>query len=120
MKEIATYNLHDDRIKYLKQGQTVSSTSSRKVIVEKDKAAVAIGKRKTSLAKVSIKKGIGNITINSRNILDYFPRLEDRNQVLFPLYVTGCLGKFDIFTNVTGGGVTGKLSNVMVLTYVPE
>ena len=93
----------------------MSSTSSRKIIVEKDKAVVAIGKRKTSLAKVSIKKGIGNFIINSRNLLDYFPRLEDRNQVLFPLYVTDCLGKFDVCTNVTGGGVTGKFLYSRVL-----
>lgn len=115
LNRIASYKPHEDRIEYLKQHQTLSTTSSKKTIVEKDKESSMIGKRKTSLAKVSVIKGVGKFTINSRNLLDYFPRLEDRKQVLFPLYITSCLGKFDICTSVKGGGLTGKFNYCILL-----
>ena len=113
LHRIASLSADEERIQHLKQGQTVTSTSSKKTIVEGNAECSAIGKRKASLAKVSVRKGVGNFDINSRHLLDYFPRLADRKQVLFPLSVTGCLGKFDVSIKVKGGGLTGKTgSNV--------
>ena len=68
---------------------------------------LAVGRRKTSVAKVRVKNGDGEVVINSKSLLEYFPRLEDRQQVLFPLNVVGSLGKVDVSARVSGGGITG-------------
>lgn len=68
---------------------------------------LSVGRRKSSIAKVRVKSGDGKVLINSKQLLDYFPRLEDRQQVLYPLNLVGCLGKVDVSADVSGGGVTG-------------
>ena len=65
------------------------------------------GQRKTSSAIVKVFPGTGKIHINSKKLLEYFPRLEDRQQVLFPFHVTDSLGKYDVQIHVKGGGMTG-------------
>lgn len=110
LNEISANKINEERVDYLKQGQKSSTTSSKKKIVDGyHLESSAVGRRKTSIADVSVSKGVGKFVINSVDILNYFPRLEDRKQVLFPLSVTGCLGKFDICAQVQGGGSTGQL-----------
>jgi len=66
------------------------------------------GGRKTSTARVWIQPGEGNITVNHREFLDYFPRESDRELILSPFIATNTCGKFDVTVAVEGGGVTGK------------
>ncbi len=66
------------------------------------------GRRKTSVARVYLREGSGNITINGRNANDYFPTKEQLYIVHQPLDVTDSLGKYDILINVRGGGSTGQ------------
>ena len=68
----------------------------------------ATGRRKSSVARVNLKPGTGNITINKRGFEDYFPRETDRILSLEPLRLTNTLGKFDITATITGGGSTGQ------------
>lgn len=68
---------------------------------------IAYGFRKTALAKVEIYPGDGNIVVNSKSLLEYFPQLEDRQQVLYPLNSTQCMGKYNVIAHVRGGGSTG-------------
>jgi small subunit ribosomal protein S9 len=67
-----------------------------------------VGKRKTSVARVHLKPGAGKITINNRELEDYFPRETARVFVRQPFDVTGMLGKLDADINVQGGGLTGQ------------
>ena len=67
------------------------------------------GRRKTSVARVHLfPGGTGKITINGRDIDDYFGLETLKLIVRQPLIVTGTLDKVDIVTTVTGGGVTGQ------------
>jgi small subunit ribosomal protein S9 len=66
------------------------------------------GRRKSSVARVRVYNGTGNITINDRNIDDYFGLETLKLIVRQPLAATGCEGKFDIVCRVAGGGVTGQ------------
>lgn len=66
------------------------------------------GRRKTSSARVFLKAGEGNITINGRSLSDYFGRETARMVVRQPLDVTDLHGKFDILVTVEGGGNTGQ------------
>lgn len=66
------------------------------------------GRRKSSVARVRVYSGTGKITINNRDIDDYFGLETLKLIVRQPLSVTGTDGKFDIVCTVTGGGVTGQ------------
>jgi small subunit ribosomal protein S9 len=68
----------------------------------------ATGKRKTSVARVWMKPGSGNIVVNQKSIDDYFGRETSKMVVRQPLELTGNVGKFDIFVNVCGGGPSGQ------------
>ena len=66
------------------------------------------GRRKSSVARVRIMPGTGVITINGRDIDDYFG-LETLKLIMNqPFGVTGTAGKFDVVANVNGGGVSGQ------------
>ena len=66
------------------------------------------GRRKSSVARVRVYNGTGKITINNRDIDDYFGLETLKLIVNQPLELTETVGKFDIVCNVTGGGVTGQ------------
>ena len=66
------------------------------------------GRRKSSVARVRVYSGTGKITINDRDIDDYFGLETLKLIVNQPLEITDTVGKFDIVCNVTGGGVTGQ------------
>lgn len=66
------------------------------------------GRRKSSVARVRIYRGSGNVTINGRNIDDYFGLETLKLIVRQPLALTGNLENFDVVCTVAGGGVTGQ------------
>jgi Ribosomal protein S9 len=66
------------------------------------------GRRKSSVARVRLYEGSGNITINDRSIDDYFGLETLKLIVNQPLVTTETAGKFDIICRVSGGGVTGQ------------
>ncbi len=71
-----------------------------------------VGKRKSAIARVWLKAGTGNITVNNRALEDYFPRETLRSLVFQPLRLTGTEGEFDIKVNVKGGGISGQADAV--------
>lgn len=66
------------------------------------------GRRKKSIARVRLLSGTGNITINKRDIENYFGLETLKMIVRAPLVLTDTLGKFDVKVNVVGGGTTGQ------------
>ena len=66
------------------------------------------GRRKSSVARVRIYKGTGKITINERDIDDYFGLETLKVIVRQPLNLTDTADKFDVVCRVSGGGVTGQ------------
>ena len=66
------------------------------------------GRRKKSVARVRVYPGTGAITINGRDIDEYFGLDTMKLIVNQPFEVTGNVGKFDIVANVTGGGFSGQ------------
>ena len=66
------------------------------------------GRRKSSVARVYLAPGTGKITINKRDIDDYFGLETLKVVVRQPLVLTGTQGKFDVSVNVKGGGFTGQ------------
>ncbi len=68
----------------------------------------AVGKRKTSIARVFILPGAGKIIINTRAFNDYFGREALRYIVLQPFTTTGTTGLFDVNATIEGGGPSGQ------------
>jgi len=75
---------------------------------EKTLDAIGTGRRKTSVARVRVRPGSGKITINKRELEEYFPVVQDRNAVVGPLEHCGLRDKVDVVVLVAGGGPTGQ------------
>ncbi len=66
------------------------------------------GRRKSSTARVFLRPGNGEITVNQRSLDEYFGRETSRMVVRQPLELTETLEKFDVYVTVAGGGGTGQ------------
>ena len=69
---------------------------------------IGTGRRKTSVARVYVRDGSGKISVNGKELLQYFPQGEHVYMVRQPLMVTASENKFDILISVHGGGVNGQ------------
>jgi len=67
-----------------------------------------IGRRKAAVARIYLKEGSGIITINKRELENYFPLQTLRYVVNQPFSITGTEGQFDVKVNLKGGGFTGQ------------
>ncbi len=70
------------------------------------------GRRKTAVARVSLRAGSGNVVINGRPWEQYFPRQTSRMIILQPFELTQTLGQFDVVANVRGGGLAAQAEAV--------
>jgi small subunit ribosomal protein S9 len=66
------------------------------------------GKRKTSVARVYLRPGKGQILVNRRAMEDYFPSDTLKMVIKQPLQLTETSDKFDVYANIAGGGLTGQ------------
>jgi len=69
---------------------------------------IGTGRRKTSVARVYLRDGSGKVTINDKDIGQYFPQGEHVLMVRQPLMVTASENKYDVLINVYGGGINGQ------------
>lgn len=67
-----------------------------------------VGRRKSSIARVYLKSGKGNITINGRDFKEYFPTVALQYRITQAFALTDNVDKFDVKVNAVGGGVTGQ------------
>ena len=72
------------------------------------------GRRKSAVARVRIRPGTGKISINEREINDYFTKEVDRKAIFGPLEVTNTGGKMDIFITCIGGGQSGQAGAIVM------
>ena len=71
-----------------------------------------LGRRKTSVARVRLRRGGGKISVNGRDLEEYFNEDRDRQSVRSPFSATKTLGMYDCIANVKGGGFTGQAGAV--------
>jgi len=91
----------------------VAPFDARKPVkLAKDARFIATGKRKSSVARVILRPGNGKITINDREIDEYFPRDRHRAVIASPLVVTGYHSAVDARIRVHGGGISGQAGAV--------
>ncbi len=69
----------------------------------------ATGRRKTSVARVRLRDGSGQVTLNGRPLESYFPTMASRMRVMEPLQLTQTQGRYDVDATLEGGGTTGQV-----------
>lgn len=74
----------------------------------------AVGRRKTSVARVYMKRGNGEWQINGRPLSDYFPRGAYQAILEKPFRATDTLGEYNVVVNVRGGGLTGQAGAIQL------
>ena len=92
----------------------VAANKSDKIKLDFKDSKYATGRRKTSIAKVWLKKGTGKIHVNGKSYDTYFKRDTHKMQLLKPFELINQSTSYDVRCNVTGGGVTGQVG-AMVL-----
>jgi small subunit ribosomal protein S9 len=77
-----------------------------------EKRYYATGRRKNSVARLWLQEGKGKFVVNEMTLNEYFLRDTARMVIQQPLELTDTVGKFDIFVNVSGGGISGQAGAV--------
>jgi small subunit ribosomal protein S9 len=86
-----------------------SQNKPEKIKLDFKDSKYATGRRKTSIAKIWLKKGSGKIYVNGKNYDDYFKRANHKMQLLRPFEVINQPTNYDVRCNVKGGGLTGQV-----------
>jgi len=86
-----------------------STNKPKKIKLDFKDSKYATGRRKTSIAKIWLKKGSGKIYVNGKNYEDYFKRANHKMQLLRPFEVINQPTNYDVRCNVKGGGLTGQV-----------
>jgi small subunit ribosomal protein S9 len=79
---------------------------------EATKPIQTVGRRKTSVARVTMRPGTGTVSVNGRALSEYFPRLLHQKRAIEPMEVTETATQFDVVVRVNGGGITGQADAV--------
>ncbi|MFT5304002.1 MAG: small subunit ribosomal protein S9 [Mariniblastus sp.] len=75
---------------------------------QKTGEALGTGRRKSSVARVRIKSGSGNIVVNGKKLEEYFPVAQDQRSLIDTLNAVGAKDSVDVRITVSGGGTTGQ------------
>jgi len=91
--------------------ETVQSSDKKnpKLNLDFKDSKYATGRRKTSIAKIWLKKGSGKIYVNGKNYEDYFKRANHKMQLLRPFEIINQPTGYDVRCSVKGGGHTGQV-----------
>jgi len=82
--------------------------------IDKFGVAMGTGRRKTAVARVRVQEGNGKFTVNDKELKEFFPVERDQNQILEVLAKTEKAGQVDVWTRVSGGGITGQSGAVIL------
>ena len=88
--------------------ETVQSTKMSKLKLDFKDSKYATGRRKTSIAKIWLKKGSGKIYVNGKDFHNYFSSENHKMQITRPFEIINQATDYDVRCSVTGGGHTGQ------------
>ncbi|MBL7988788.1 MAG: 30S ribosomal protein S9 [Chlorobi bacterium] len=70
--------------------------------------SINVGRRKNAVARVYLTPGTGSVTVNNRELINYFSDPFDRQTIMSPLVAVEMVDRFDVHANVNGGGRAGQ------------
>jgi len=73
---------------------------------------IFVGRRKNAVARVYLRSGSGKITVNDKGFEKFFSRKDHQDNLMLPFVATETLGKYDVFANVNGGGISGQSDSI--------
>ena len=91
------------------ENEQILLKKNNKIKLDFKDSKYATGRRKTSIAKIWLKKGSGKIVVNGKNYNDYFKRDNHKMQLLRPFEIINQPTDYDVKCKVTGGGLTGQV-----------
>ena len=91
------------------EAQLNTEPVNKKIKLDFKDSKYATGRRKTSIAKIWLKKGSGKIYVNGKDYQDYFKRANHKMQLLRPFDILNQSTSYDVKCNVKGGGLTGQV-----------
>jgi small subunit ribosomal protein S9 len=94
--------------------EEVRTTGTIRGKVDQRGVATGTGRRKTSVARVRIQNGSGKLSVNDRQLEEFFPVERDRQMILAPLQAADALKNVDVWIRVDGGGPTGQAGAVVL------
>ena len=94
--------------------QTNTEQNNKKVKLDFKDSKYATGRRKRSIAKVWLKKGTGNISVNGKALNDYFKKQDLQMAIFRPFTVVKRENEFDIRCSVKGGGLSGQAGAIIL------
>ena len=97
----------------MQNSANLENISKKKIKLDFKESKYATGRRKTSIARIWIKKGTGKIYVNGKNMPDYFTRSNHRTLVAKPLEVVKKSTEFDVRCLVKGGGLSGQAGAII-------
>lgn len=83
-------------------------------MLERGEIVQTVGRRKEAVARVVLRQGDGEWTVNGRSMEEYFPILRHRRVIEMPLEVVESEGVYDIQANVDGGGISGQADAIQL------
>ncbi len=89
--------------------EAAQNTENKKINIDIKDSTYATGRRKTSIAKIWLKKGSGKIMINGKDYKEYFKRANHKMQLLRPFEILNESTSYDVRGNVKGGGLSGQV-----------
>lgn len=76
----------------------------------------AVGRRKTSVARVLLQPGTGNVIVNGQQLEERFPRPSHQTAITLPLRLTNMVGAYNVLASVEGGGPSGQAGAIIHAT----
>ncbi|KAG0691347.1 hypothetical protein C6P40_001631 [Pichia californica] len=106
--ELRSDDLNNILSEYMRKQNANQSGRDLKTLDNKGRA-IAVGRRKSSSAKIYVVEGNGQVLVNGKSLEEVFPKPQDRLKLLYPLQIIESAAKFNIFGLVRGGGSTGQI-----------
>lgn len=111
--ELRSDELNTILSKYMRKQNVNHAGRDMKTLDDKGRA-VAVGRRKSSSAKIYVVEGEGKIMINGKSLEQVFTKPQDRLKLLYPLQIVESESKFNIFGLSRGGGTTGQIESLQL------
>jgi len=73
---------------------------------------IYVGRRKNAVARVFLRIGSGKVSVNDLEVEKYFSLKDHRDNLLLPFVATETVGKYDVYANVNGGGISGQSDSI--------
>ena len=95
------------------ENQLNSEPINKKIKLDFKDSKYATGRRKKSIARVWLKKGSGNIHVNGKKMVDYFPKTNLQIAIFRPLTIVKRENEYDVRCTVKGGGLSGQAGAIV-------